>query len=70
MHEFDSAIRGYREAARGTARLVDAIDGSLDPAKTNKCADNLRAHYMTLRKTRAGRDAITSLMNPESVNVS
>ena len=69
MCEFESAVRGYCEAARSTARLVDAANLSLHPAKANKCADELHAHYVALRQTQAGRDAITSLMGHEHPSV-
>jgi len=62
-------VRNYCEAACGTARLVDAMTHSLDPAKANQCADELHAHYLALRHTQAGRDAITSLMSHEDTSV-
>lgn len=69
MIEVESAARGYCDAARGTARLVDATNLSLDPVKANNSADELQAHYIVLRRTQVGRDAITSLMGHEHLSV-
>jgi len=62
MCELESAVRGYSEAARGTALSVDA-------AKANRCADALHEHYVALRQTQAGKEAIAALMCDEDPNV-
>ncbi len=69
MNELESTLRAYCDAAQGTARLVDAIDQSLDPVKADRCFGQLHAQYVVLRQTQAGRDAITSLMSHEHPSV-
>jgi hypothetical protein len=61
MAELENALRGYCEAAAGTAASVPAI--------ANRWARQLCAYYMILRKTQAGKDAIASLMSHEDRHV-
>jgi hypothetical protein len=67
MDEINESIRRYREAAQGTARLMDAAN--MDPKKVNKCADEVRAQYIILRRTEEGRTAIISLISHEDPSV-
>jgi len=62
MSDIESAVRGYRKAARGTAHSVPV-------AKANEAGRQLHAHYLALRQTQAGRDAIAALMSDEDPHV-
>lgn len=63
MCELEQTLHDYCEAAHGTGECFD------DPAKANRCARELYTHYIALRQTQLGRDAIASLMNHENPNI-